>query len=253
MMIRTIIVDDEPLARSGIAARLARHPDCLVIAECASAEDAAEQVRRHNPDLLFLDIYMAGLTGIEMLDSMPRDTVPAVIFLTAHDQYAVEAFRHEALDYLLKPIDDERFDDALNRARRFFDLRERAGTEPNTLESSSEMEQQSVWATRFTVTTHRKVQLIPAADIDWIEGLGDYAGLHVGQATHLIRTSLSSLEKRLDPDDFLRVHRSAIVNTHRIQHIVRLANQDSTVTLTSGNQVRSSRTYYAALKKLLSS
>jgi two-component system, LytTR family, response regulator len=252
-MIRTLIVDDEPLARSGIVARLKKHSDCQVIGECSSAEDAAEQMRRYNLDLVFLDICMTGITGIELLDSMSRDAVPAIIFLTAHEQYAVEAFRHEALDYLLKPIDDERFDEALDRARRFFDLRERAGTDPTMKANQAETERQGDWTTRFTVTTHRRVQFISAADIDWIEGLGDYAGLHVGQSTHLIRTSLNFLERRLDPADFLRIHRSAIVNTNRLQHIVRLANQDSVVTLTSGSQLRSSRTYYAALKKLMSS
>ena len=250
-MIRIIIVDDEPLARSGIAARLAKHPDCEVVAECASAEDAAEQMLRHKPDLIFLDIWMRGLTGIELLDSIPRERVPAVIFLTAHDQHAIDAFRHEALDYLLKPVDDERFDDALGRARRLFTLRERADTEPIAPDSSSDLDRQSEWIARFIVRTHRKVHFVRAADIDWIEGLGDYAGLHAGQATHLIRESLRVLERRLDPANFLRIHRSAIVNMNRVQGITRLANQDSTVTLTSGHQIRGSRTYYAALKKLM--
>jgi len=193
---------------------------------------------------------MTGVTGIELLDSIPRDAAPAVIFLTAHDQYAVDAFRYEALDYLLKPVDDERFQDALGRARRLLDLRERAGREPDTLENSSEVERQSEWVTRFTVRNHRKVHLLRAADVDWIEGLGDYAGLHVGQATHLIRESLRLLERRLDPANFLRIHRSAIVNTSRIQQITRLANQDSIVTL-AGHRIRASRTYYAALKKMM--
>jgi two-component system, LytTR family, response regulator len=204
-----------------------------------------------SPDLIFLDICMTGLTGIELLGSMPREAVPAVIILTAHDQYAVDAFRHEALDYLLKPVDEERFNDALDRARRLFNLRERADIEPNTEEIPSESESQSHWVTRFNVTSHRTVHLIRAADIDWIEGLGDYAGLHTGQTTHLMRTPLSSLEKRLHPADFLRIHRSAIVNISRIQHITCLANQDSIVTLASETQIRSSRTYHAALKKLM--
>ena len=250
-MIRMIIIDDEPLARSGIATRLAQHLDCEVIAECASAEDAAEQLQLLRPDLIFLDICMTGLTGVELLDSIPRDAVPAVIFLTAHDRYALDAFRHEALDYLLKPVDDERLNQALDRARRPFDLRERAGNEPDRQPSSSETERQSRWVERFTVTTHRRVHLIQTADIDWIEGLGDYAGLHVGEATHLLRKSLGSLENSLEPAAFLRIHRSAIVNTSRIQHITRLENQDSMVALCSGHQLRSSRTYYSALKKLM--
>jgi len=250
-MIKIIIIDDEPLARSGVTARLAQHPDCEVVAECTSAEDAAGQLQLLRPNLVFLDICMTGLTGIELLDSIPRDVVPAVIFLTAHDRYALDAFRHEALDYLLKPVDDERFNQALDRARRLFDLRERAGNEPDTQESSSDPESRNEWLTRFTVTTHRRVHIVQTADIDWVEGLGDYAGLHVGEATHLIRKSLSFLEKSLDPTSFLRIHRSAIVNTSRIQHITRLENQDSIVTLDSGHQIRSSRTYYTALKKLL--
>ncbi|MDQ2840261.1 MAG: LytTR family DNA-binding domain-containing protein [Acidobacteriota bacterium] len=248
-MIRIIIVDDEPLARSGIVTRLGRQPDCEVVASCASAEEAQMEIQKHAPDLVFLDIWMTGLSGIELMESLPGRDHPAIILLTAHEQYAVEAFRHEALDYLLKPVDDERLAEALNRARRLLALRERAGTRSDPVEEGIDVIRQGSWMTRFTVRTRRNVKFVKARNVDWIEGLGDYVGLHEGQTTHLVRVPLSFLGERLDPAHFLRIHRSAIVNVDRILNIARLVNQDSIVTLASGQELRASRTYYEALKK----
>jgi two-component system LytT family response regulator len=250
-MIRVIIVDDEPLARSGLEARLAEQPDCRVVATCASAEEAQVEIQGRAPDLLFLDICMAGLSGIDLIERLPQKQLPVIIFLTAHEEYAVDAFRHEALDYLLKPVDNERLVEALERARRLFALRERAGMTSDSGNGAPHVIPQGSWMTRFTVRTHRRVEFVKAQSIDWIEGLGDYAGLHNGQKTHLVRESLAFLEQRLDPACFLRIHRSAIVNVDRVQNIARLANQDSIVTLVSGQQLRASRTYYGAVKKIM--
>ena len=250
-MIRVIIVDDEPLARMGVEARLAKHPDCEVVATCASTEEAQTEISRQNPDLVFLDICMAGLSGLDLMESLSNKDHPAIVLLTAHHQYAVEAFRHEALDYLLKPVDDERFAETLDRARRLFALRKLTGAASGSADGGLDATCPGAWIIRFAVRTHRKVIFVRAENVDWIEGLGDYAGLHEGQRTHLVRASLTFLGARLDPAHFLRIHRSVIVNIQRIQSIVRLANQDSLVTLVSGQELRASRTYYEALKKCL--
>jgi two-component system LytT family response regulator len=248
MTMRVLVVDDEPLARLGICARLKRHEDIAIVGECASNDEAKQCIEIQKPDLLFLDVQMPGGSGVQLLRSLPPDQMPCTIFLTAHAEHAVDAFCVEALDYLLKPIDDGRFVAALNRARRLFLLR-RQPESGSPLSSSGP--DKGGYLQRFSVRRGREISLVLTSEVDWIEGLGDYAGLHVGKRVQLIRESLSNLSCRLNPQSFHRIHRSTIVQLDRIRHIKTLRNRDSTIILEDGTSLRASRTYSATLQSLL--
>jgi len=253
MTIRVLVVDDEPLARLGVCARLKRQEDIVIVGECSSSEEAAHCIDVQRPDLLFLDVQMPGGSGVQLLRSFPPHQMPCAIFLTAHAEYAVDAFGVEALDYLLKPIEDGRFVAALNRARRLFQLRREQSMphESSNPTSPSPKPSNQGYLQRFSVRRGNEISLVLATEVDWIEGLGDYAGLHVGKRVHLVRESLSSLSCRLDPQMFHRIHRSAIVQIDRIRHIKTLRNRDLTITLQDGTNLRTSRTYSATLQSLI--
>lgn len=247
-----LVVDDEPLARLGVTARLRQRSDLSVIGECSTGEEALEAIASLRPDLIFLDIQMPGLSGLEALQAVPLDQRPIIIFLTAYDNYAVEAFEVQALDYLLKPVDDVRFDLALERAQRLWRIKR----QKLVLECAGDLAQARLTPStepirRFAVRRGSEVTFVNLADVDWIEGLGDYAGLHVGQRTHLIRESLTTLAASLDRRDFLRVHRSTIVRIERIARIEPLAHRDYLITLQDRSAVRSSRTYSKAVRELM--
>ena len=212
-MIRVLIADDEPLARRGLEQLLASHPDCQVVAACRNGPETVRALNRGGIDVAFLDINMPGLNGFDVLEV--ADVMPVVVFVTAYDEFAVRAFEARALDYLLKPIKPGRFDDTLQRVRET--LRSR---NPPVL----------------AVPTANGDLLLDAAEIDWIEADDYYAIVHAGDARHLIRESLRSLEQRLDPHDFVRVHRSGIVRIDRIRELL----QDAVV-LRGGTRIPVSR------------
>ena len=226
MTFRVVIADDEAPARNGIKARLASHDDVVVVAECRDGEETIAAIREHRPDLLFLDIQMPGASGFDALDQLPADEHPLIIFLTAHDQYALRAFDVHAVDYLLKPIDDRRFAEAVEHARLMRSAR--ATTQ---------------YAQRFATKRGGEIVFVPAADVDWIEGCGDYAALHTGRRTHLVRETFHELERRLDPSQFVRIHRSTIVRRDRIRSFKSLTNRDGLLRLSDGTELRVSRTY----------
>jgi two-component system LytT family response regulator len=249
---RVLVVDDEPLACLGVTARLQKHLDMEVVAECGDAQEALEAIADLKPDLVFLDIQMPGLSGLELLKTVPRDTRPSVVFLTAHEEYAVSAFEVEALDYLLKPVDDERFDACLGRARRLLTLKRQESLyeQLQGLVSAATGVPDRQYIRQFAVRRGSAVTFVKTADVDWIEGLGDYAGLHVQDKTRLIREPLSSLAERLDPTEFQRIHRSCIVQVNRIVRVESLSNRDLLVTLCDSTILRVSRTYSASLSGL---
>ena len=253
MKTRVLIVDDEPLAREGVAIRLFEYPDFIVVGEGASGAEALSLIEYLEPDLIFLDIQMPDMTGIEVLRKLPPERIPAVIFLTAFDEYAVAAFQVQALDYLLKPLEDDRFDLSVRRARRQLDLQEQNGFRERVIEMLQMQADDSAsqCVKRLAVRMGSQVSFVRAADIDWIEGNGDFASLHIGKRTHLLRQSLQSLEARLNPAEFVRVHRSAIVQIDRVAHVETLPNRDCRLTLRNGTELRSSRTYSSALWRLL--
>jgi two-component system LytT family response regulator len=248
LSLTVLVVDDEPLARLGVTARLCTHTDVSVLVECGTGEEAVEAIARLCPDLVFLDIQMPGLSGLQALKEIPISHRPMVIFLTAYDDYAVEAFDVQAIDYLLKPVDDVRFEVSLERARRLWEMKHQgSGHVPMQLHHKSTSEP----IRRFAVRRGSEITFVNVADVEWIEGLGDYAGLHVGSRTHLVRESLTALAQGLDPTQFLRVHRSTIVRIDSIARIVPLANRDYLITLKTDSTVRSSRTYSKAVRNLM--
>jgi two-component system LytT family response regulator len=252
MTIRTLIVDDEPLGRGGISARLQNEADIEIIGECANGRLAVAAIRQYSPDLLFLDVQMPGMSGFEVLQTAGADAVPVVIFVTAFDEYALRAFEVHALDYLLKPIDDERFRLALQRARTH--LRQKTesalGQRLTSLLSSLSSNNSLLPKTRerFVIKSSGRISFIKAEEVDWIEAVGDYARLHVGKQAHLIRETMSALATELDAR-FLRIHRSLIVNAERIKELHPLFNGEYNVILRDGTELKSSRSYREQLRQ----
>jgi two-component system, LytTR family, response regulator len=255
MKIRVLVVDDEPLARQGVALRLQHYPDIEIIGECVNGREAQESILSKKPDLVFLDIQMPYLNGIDLLRALPPETHPFVIFLTAFDEYVLRAFEVHAIDYLLKPVDDARFAAALEHARRVLgnqDVAEYRERMHNLLRTDQEQNPRPQLR-ELSVRSGKQVRFVSVDDIDWIEAQGDYAEIHIGTRTHLIRESLMVLSDQLDADAFIRIHRGAIVRVNRIASISSLPNRDCCVTLRNGTALRVSRTYSDHLRKLLRS
>jgi two-component system LytT family response regulator len=233
--IRALIVDDEPLARSNLAVLLRADPEIGIVGECGSGEEALGEIRVANPDLLFLDVQMPECDGFDVLELLGRNLPPAIVFVTAYDQYALRAFDAGALDYLLKPFDNARFELALSRAKQ----RIRLGKD-----RTPKLE-------RVVIKNAGEICFVKIADIDWIEAADYYACLHVGPRNHLLRRSLQDLEEDLDPNVFCRVHRSSIVNLERVQGLKLGQDGEYEVLLDNGAMVRLSRRYRTRLQERL--
>jgi len=233
--IRTVIVDDEPLARTNLSVLLRLDPEIEIVGECGSGVEAPNEIRRTKPDLLFLDVQMPECDGFDVLELLGKDVPPAVVFVTAYDQYALRAFEAGALDYLLKPFDDARFDLAVDRAKQKI---VRGKDRPKQLEY-------------LTVKSAGQVVFVSLPSIDWIEAADYYVGLHVGPRTHLLRRSITELELDLDPNVFLRIHRSTIVNLNRIRGLKLNEDGEYAVLLESGTSLRLSRRYRKPLQARL--
>jgi two-component system LytT family response regulator len=249
---RVLIVDDEPPARRGVRARLANQPDVEIVGECACGEDAIDVIQRLAPDLVFLDIQMPDLSGFEVLRRIPAGKLPLVVFLTAYDQHALRAFEVHALDYLLKPIDDLRFYDSLENAR--LHVRDRKGDFESRLRQLLEGRtngEAKRYETRFAIRTKQRISIVDVDDIDWIEASGDYVTLHVGKRSHLLRQTMNRVERQLDPERFLRIHRSAIIQASRMRELVTLENREYLIRLSTGTELKSSRTYSDAIERWL--
>lgn len=251
MSLRVLVVDDEPLARRGIVSRLSRHADVELVGEVGDGESALSTIAAEAPDLVFMDVQMPGLSGLDTLRLLPPRERPLTVFLTAYDRYALHAFEVHALDYLLKPIDDERFAETLDRARETLASRQAAQRQPRLEAWLSAQPDHPRYATRFAVRSGHKVTIVAADELDWIEAMGDYAGLHVGDALHLLREPLHRLARRLDPTQFVRIHRSTIVRVARVAEIQALPNRDCLLRLHNGTPLRGSRTYGDALHAAL--
>jgi two-component system, LytTR family, response regulator len=247
--VRALIVDDEPLARRGVAVRLRKFKDIEIVGECGDGASAVEKIVSLGPDVVFLDVQMPGMDGFEVLRSLPKENMPGVIFLTAYEQHALRAFEVHALDYLLKPVDDERFAAAIERARKLTDSASRDRMAERILEMLGQGEDKYV--SRFTVRTGSRIQIVLAEDTDWIGAAGDYAELHVRGRAHLLRETMNALEQKLDPGKFLRIHRSRIVRTAAIVELRGIDNREYMVKLNDGSEHRSSRTYARVLEEWL--
>ena len=245
--IQAVIVDDERLAREGVRLRLERQPDVDIVAEASSADQAAEVLRGRRPDVVFLDIEMPGANGFAAIPRLEEagDALPLIICVTAHDRYAIEAFRRQVFDYLLKPFDDARFDEVMARIRGQLDLvRVHAALGDRVAPPHAYRE-------RVIVRSGSRATVVRSVDIDWIAAEGDYARIHAHGRTHLVRLSLSALGRQLDPSRFVRVHRAAVVNIDRIRELEPYARGDYVLVLQDGTRLRVSRRYRAALAATL--
>lgn len=258
MRIRTLIVDDEPLARRGLALRLARHPDIDIVGEAGNGREAFFAVSEHQPALMFLDVQMPGVDGFELLRAIPAAQMPLTVFVTAYDQYAMRAFEANAVDYLLKPIEDARLDAAIERARQGLAARDAydhcarllrllgdvSGKPDLTLEQALGDGGQAVHADdRLSIKDSGRILRVPLNDILWIDAAGDYMCVHTPGDTHVLRATMRELESRLDPRRFQRIHRSTIVNVARVRELRSHLNGEYFLILDSGQQLKLSRSY----------
>ena len=254
-LLRAVVADDEPLARRRLRALLDEDGGVRVVAECANGLEALAAVGEHQPDVVFLDVQMPGATGIEVLEAMPPGSAGAVVLVTAFDAYAVAAFEHHALDYLLKPVDEDRFRATLGRVRERLRERRTAALGGDALRQLARAAGQaaggSPYLSRLLIRSTQKVTVVDLAEVDWIEAEGDYLRLHAPGRSYLYRGTIGALEERVDPAEFIRIHRSTIVRLARIRELEPGFHGDYTVTLTTGDRLRLSRTYRARLQEAL--
>lgn len=247
LQIRALLVDDEVLARLALRQALEAHPDVRIIGECGDANEAMQFIVALKPDLMFLDIRLPGLDGFNLLRELKPNTLPMVVFATAYGEHALRAFDVNALDYLLKPIDQERFDQMMARVRMHWRgssaTSEEAGVPPSPGEEQ--------WLQRLSVHAGEHIRVIAMNEITWIRADGNYVHIHTGDATYLHRETLRHLQGILDPARFLRVHRGAIVNVNRIHEIHPLFNGNAELVLQDGARLGLSRRYRALARRAL--
>ena len=249
--LRVLIVDDEPLAREGLRMHLAQEPDIAVVGESADGVEAVEAIARLEPDLVFLDIQMPGVDGFGVIERVGIERMPAVVFVTAYDEFALQAFEAHALDYLLKPFDEERFRRALERARTQLRGRARRNLEERLVRLIDARNTRSEYVERLVVRAGGRILILRVDDIDWIEAAANYVRLHVGGKSYLLRETMSGIERKLDPARFVRVHRSTIVRIDRIRELEPLFQGDYLIVLQDGSRLTSSRGYRSSVQRIL--
>jgi two-component system, LytTR family, response regulator len=248
---RVLIVDDEPLAREGVRIHLEDQSDFEVVGEAGNGEEAVAAIRELRPDVVFLDIQMPGLDGFGVLTALAGETLPQIVFVTAYDQFALQAFEAHALDYLLKPFDEERFLRSLDRVRHQLRSHRRGDLEDRLVSLLEELGDRPRYLERFVVRAGGKILILRAEDVDWIEAAANYVKLHVGGRVYLMRETMTRLEQSLDSSHFVRIHRSTIVRVDRIRMLEPLFQGDYVVVLQDGARLPTSRTYRDNLQELL--
>jgi two-component system LytT family response regulator len=257
--IRTLIVDDEPLARRNIRLLLKEDPEIELLGECGSGAEALKVIQKQPPDLLFLDIQMPEMSGFDVLEQIDTERIPAIVFVTAFDQYAIRAFEVHALDYLLKPFNDARFEKALRQAKSQIEQREINQLskrlvhllEDRNASPLRERAAASNYISRLMIKTASRVFFLKVDEIDWIEAADYYVKLHVGRKGHLLRETMADMEAKLDPEKFLRIHRSAIVNLDRVKEMHTHFNGEYLVILQDGTELKLSRSRREQLQQIL--
>jgi two-component system LytT family response regulator len=249
--IRTLVVDDEPLARERLTSLLAAEADIEIVGQCRDGEEAVTAIMDHSPDLVFLDVQMPAMTGFEVIDAVGPERMPLVIFVTAYDQHALRAFQVRALDYVLKPFDRDRFQEALQRARAHIQRDETGDLGRRLLALVKDLRRDQPKTDRLVVKSGGRLFFLRADEIDWIEAAGNYVRLHVGTTSHLLRETMNAIEGRLDPEKFFRIHRSRIVNMERIQEMQPWLNGEYAVVLRTGTRLTLSRGYREKLQERL--
>ena len=256
MSLRTLIVDDEPLARRGLVLRLARHADVEIVGEAANGREAFHAISNLRPDLMFLDVQMPGIDGFGLLRAVPASMLPLTVFVTAYDQYALAAFAASALDYLLKPVEDARLDEALARART--QMASRAANDNceqllkllATLSQTPDLRLADILAgetprtgDKLAIKDGQRILRVDMDAIQWIDAAGDYMCVHTAEDTHVLRGTMAELEQRLPSQRFQRVHRSTIVNLARVKEMRPHQNGEFFLVLDSGHELKLSRSY----------
>jgi len=267
-LIRTLVVDDEELARRGMQLRLQSHTDIELIAQCANGREALEVVAHEQPDLMFLDVQMPGLSGFQVMSRLPQNAAPLIVFVTAYDRYALDAFEAQALDYLLKPVDEDRLAKSLERVRQQLRQKSLVARHERMLkllaqvEGTSHLDRQDLiaqlrslaeprYARILPIRTDSETIRLPIADIDWIDAAGDYMCVHAQGNTFVLRETMKALESLLDPNSFQRVHRSTIVNVQRVKRLRPHMNGEYYLTLEGGQELKLSRSYKDRVEQLL--
>jgi len=252
MRLKVLVVDDEPLAREGLRLHLARQTHASDVIEAINGREAVTLIEHEKPDLVFLDVQMPGMNGLEVVDAVGPEKMPAVVFATAHDQYAIRAFEVSAVDYLLKPVIQERFDVAFARALK----RLNAGSSDDSMQRLvtmlGAMAQPPRLLTRFAIRSGDGTIFVPVDDVERIEALQNYVQLHTDAATHILHVTMNTIESSLDPDRFLRIHRSHIVNVQRIKRFWTQPHGIYSVEMNSGERLQSGRTYGERIRSVLS-
>ncbi len=249
--IRTIVSDDEPLAREKLRILLASETGVRIVAECRDGRQTIDALQTYKPDLLLLDIQMPGADGFQVLSAIPADDMPLVVFTTAYDQYAIRAFETHAVDYLLKPFDHERLHKAIERIRsELLKTNDREMTQ-RILDLLAGTRAESRVTKRLAIKAAGRVVFLDVEEIDWVEAAANYVRLHVGKESHLLRESIGRISERLDPDRFVRVHRSTIVNVRRIKELQPCNSGEYIVVLKDGKELSCSRGYRTELDHLI--
>jgi two-component system LytT family response regulator len=250
MHITALLVDDEPLAREGLRMLLASDPGVSAIHEARNGREAVEAIRSARPDLVFLDVQMPEMDGFAVAQEVGADQMPAVVFVTAHDKYAIQAFEINAIDYLLKPVTAERFAKALLRAKSQLQSKPTEGPSRQILSLLETIASPRHALKRLAVRSAGKTTFVDVADIDWIEAAENYVQLHAGRAEHLLHVTMNTLEKSLDAELFVRIHRSVIVNVKRIKEMQSVMHGEYVITLANGVRLQSGRSYAGKAKTL---
>lgn len=248
MTLRAVVVDDEAVARRRIRRLLEREADVTILAECANGAEALDTLRQESPELVFLDVQMPEMDGFDVIARVSRDRLPCVIFVTAYDRYAMQAFDVHAIDYLLKPFSAARFQLAMARARERIRFRQ---ADDGLLDLIATVRGRSQYLSRISVRTGGRILLVDVRTVDWIEAADNYVRLHCGNREHVVRETLASLERQLDPDCFIRIHRSVVVRIDRIREFHPATHGDLDVVLRDGTQLTMSRTWRARARHLL--
>jgi two-component system, LytTR family, response regulator len=254
--IRTVIVDDEELGRERIQSLLDMHSDVEVVAVCSDGAEAVETIDRAQPDLVFLDVQMPGMDGFEVVENLERSTLPAIVFVTAHDGHAIRAFEIHALDFLLKPFDQTRFEKALDRARGQVGRVARDPAAPPVIDARivsllEELHEERKYPERLIVKSSGRVFFVRTEDIDWVEASGNYVKVHTKSEAHLLRESMKNMEAKLDPKTFVRIHRSAIVNIDCIKELEPWFHGEYIVIMRDGTRLTASRVFSDRLSALI--
>ncbi|HEY7546338.1 MAG TPA: response regulator [Blastocatellia bacterium] len=250
-MTSAIITDDEPLARERIRSLIEERGDIEIIGECKDGKEAVAAILDQRPDLVFLDIQMPEMDGFEVIAAINDEYLPAIIFITAFDQYALRAFEVNAIDYLLKPINPARFEKAVERALDRLSRSEKIESDKTLRDFIEKLQAERGYTARFVVRNQSKLYFILASDVDWIDSAANYARLHVSGKEHLVRETLKSIEARLNPEIFVRVHRSAIINIERVTSVEPHFHGEYVVTMADGARLTTSRTQSSKLRAIL--